>query len=112
MRAHRRLSRRVERHHAGVERPRAQHRQDFRGRAWQGESETQAKGQRPACVKSPTSADLGGCSAMPSKDLMNEPAWAWLSDRAKQRVTALRGKRAGTSRAAKSAAYVQELAAR
>jgi hypothetical protein len=49
---------------------------------------------------------------MPSKDQMNDPAWAWLSERAKRRVTALRAKKAGTSRIAKSAAYVQELARR
>lgn len=49
---------------------------------------------------------------MPSKDQMNEPAWAWLSDRAKQRVTALRDRKDGTSRRAKSAAYVQDLARR
>jgi hypothetical protein len=49
---------------------------------------------------------------MPSKDQMNEPAWAWLSDRAKRRVTALRGKSPGTSRPARSAAYVQSLARR
>lgn len=49
---------------------------------------------------------------MPSKDQMNEPAWAWLSDRAKQRATALRDKRRGTSRVAKSAAHVLDLARR
>ena len=49
---------------------------------------------------------------MPSKDLMNERAWEWLSERAKQRVTALRDKKRGTSRTAKSAAHVLELARR
>lgn len=54
----------------------------------------------------------GRCSAMPSKDQMNPSAWEWLSDRAKQRVTALRVRKAATSRLAKSAAYVQDLARR
>lgn len=46
------------------------------------------------------------------KDQMNEPAWTWLSDRAKRRATALRGKRRGTSLVAKSAAHVLDLARR
>jgi hypothetical protein len=49
---------------------------------------------------------------MPSKDQMNEGAWAWLSDRAKRRATALRVRQAADLRIAKSAAYVQDLARR
>lgn len=49
---------------------------------------------------------------MPSKDQMNESAWAWLSDRAKQRVTRLRERTPGGMPIAKSAAYVQDLARR
>jgi hypothetical protein len=43
---------------------------------------------------------------------MNEKAWSWLSDRAKQRVTERQVRSRVTSRLAKSAAYVQELARR
>lgn len=49
---------------------------------------------------------------MPSKDQMNEKAWAWLSDRAKRRATALGAKRSAESSIARSAAYVQDLARR
>lgn len=49
---------------------------------------------------------------MPSADRMNEKAWSWLSDRAKQRVTERQVRSHATSRLAKSAAYVQELARR
>jgi hypothetical protein len=49
---------------------------------------------------------------MPSKDQMNEPAWRWLSDRARQRANVLGAKRAAASQIARSAAYVQELARR
>jgi len=46
------------------------------------------------------------------QDKMNDKAWSWLSDRARQRVTALRGPRQGASRIARSAAYVLDLASR
>lgn len=46
------------------------------------------------------------------QDKMNEKAWGWLSDRARQRVTALRGPQKGASRTAKSAAYILDLARR
>lgn len=46
------------------------------------------------------------------QDQMNEKAWLWLSDRAKQRVTALRGPRQGVSLTARSAAFVMDLARR
>lgn len=46
------------------------------------------------------------------KDLMNERAWSWLSDRAKQRVTVQAARKAARQRIARSAAYVQDLARR
>lgn len=49
---------------------------------------------------------------MPSKDQMNEGAWAWLSDKAKRRATVQRAQQAAASKIAKSAAYVQDLARR